>query len=348
MRDGLPDAVIVTEQIESGATRRLTFDTGSIAAWDSALVSFLLKVLVECGRRDIEADQSGFPDGVRRLITLATAVPEAETRPGEGHGSLIARLGVRVIRLAADAKAMVTFTGEVGIAMVRLARGKARFRRSDFTLTIQECGAQALGIVSLIGFLIGLILGFIGATQLQKFGAEIYVANLVGIGMAREMAAVMTAIIMAGRTGAAFAAQLGTMTVNEEIDALKSLAISPMEFLVLPRMMALALMMPLLCLYAIVLGALGGALVASMLGISLTIYFQQLIDSVTVTDVAVGVVKASVFGVIVAFAGCLRGMQCGRSAASVGAATTSAVVTSIVLVICSDAAINVILTVLGI
>ena len=146
MRDGLPDAGIVTQQIESGPTRRLTFDTGSIAAWDSALVSFLLKVLAECGRRDIEADQSGFPDGARRLIKLATAVPETETHKEEAHHrSLLARFGLAVMDFAAELKAMVTFTGDAAIAAAKLVLGKARFRRSDFTLTLQECAIRPGG-----------------------------------------------------------------------------------------------------------------------------------------------------------------------------------------------------------
>ena len=156
---------------------------------------------------------------------------------------------------------MVSFLGETSLAFIRLFTGKARFRRVDLVLFIQECGAQALPIVSLISVLVGLILAFVGAVQLRLFGAQIYVADLVGIGMTREMGAMMSAIIMAGRTGAAYAAQLGTMQVNEEIDALETLGLSPVEFLVLPRTLALILMMPLLCLYADFMGILGGGFI---------------------------------------------------------------------------------------
>jgi len=171
------------------------------------------------------------------------------------------------------------------LAFLKLLRGKARFRRSDFIMTIQECGVQALPIVSLISLLVGLILAFVGAVQLMMFGAQIYVASLVGIAMVRVMGAIMTGIIMAGRTGAAFAAQLGTMQVNEEIDALTTLGVSPMEFLVLPRMLALGLMMPLLCLYADLMGILGGLIVGvGMLDLSVVEYINQTRASVSLND----------------------------------------------------------------
>jgi phospholipid/cholesterol/gamma-HCH transport system permease protein len=194
-----------------------------------------------------------------------------------------------------------------------------------------------------------LILAFVGAMQLRMFAAEIYTANLVAVAMAREMSAIMTGIIMAGRTGAAFAAQLGTMTVTEEIDALKTLGFSPMEFLVLPRMLALLMMMPLLCLYSDLMGILGGFVVAvGMLGITPELYYNQTIGSLRLTSLAIGVVKCSVFGAVVALSGCLRGMQCGRSSAAVGTAATSAVVTAIVWIIALDAVFAVITDILGI
>ena len=216
-------------------------------------------------------------------------------------------------------------------------------------MTIQECGAQALPIVTLISFLVGLILAFVGAVQLKQFGAQIYVANLVGLGMAREMGAMMTAIIMAGRTGAAFAAQLGTMRVNQEIDALTTLGIAPMQYLVLPRMLALMLMMPLLCLYADLVGIVGGAVVGiTMLDLGIVEYFNQTQQALSVTDFVLGLIKSVVFGVLVAIAGCLRGMQCGNSSAAVGNAATSAVVTGIVFIVVSDSILTVLYDVLGV
>jgi phospholipid/cholesterol/gamma-HCH transport system permease protein len=203
--------------------------------------------------------------------------------------------------------------------------------------------------VSLISFLVGLILAFMGAVQLRQFGAQIYVADLVGLGMAREMGAMMTGIIMAGRTGAAFAARLGTMTVNQEIDALTTMGLPPMEFLVLPRILALVLMTPLLCVYAVLLGMLGGALVGVwMLDLGFMQYYQQTLYALRLMDFVAGLIKGGVFGVLVALAGCLRGMQCGRSASAVGEAATSAVVTGIVWIIVSEAILTVIYDVLGV
>lgn len=213
---------------------------------------------------------------------------------------------------------------------------------------IESAGPSALAIITLISTLVGLILAFVGAVQLQLFGAQIYVANLVGLGMAREMGAMMTAVIMAGRTGAAYAAQIGTMQVNEEIDALKTMGISPIEFLVLPRLIALCVMMPLLCIYADFMGIFGGAVVsAMMLDISFFEYYQQLQSAVDLKHFVIGIIKSGVFGVLVATAGCFRGIQCGRSASAVGFAATNAVVTSIVLIVVADAIITVICQVLG-
>jgi phospholipid/cholesterol/gamma-HCH transport system permease protein len=194
-----------------------------------------------------------------------------------------------------------------------------------------------------------MILGILGAIQLRMFGAEIYVADLVGIGMVRMMSPIMTGIIMAGRTGAAFAAQLGTMQVNEEIDALETLGVSPMEFLVMPRMVALILMMPLLCVYADLMGILGGVLVGvGMMNISLPEYAVRTREALNLTHFWIGIFQAVVFGALVALAGCLRGMQCGRSASAVGDATTSAVVTGIVAIIVATAIITFVCNVLGV
>ena len=288
--------------------------------------------------------------GVQRLLALAKAVPERQGARREiTREGLLVRLGKNAIDWLTAVQGFCTFLGQLVLACGQLLRGRASFRRVDFLLIVQECGAQALLIVALISFLVGLILAFVGATQLRQFGAQIYVANLVGLAMVREMGAMMTGIIMAGRTGAAFAAQLGTMTVNQEVDALLTLGLSPMAFLVLPRVIALVLMVPLLCVYADIVGILGGAVIGmSILDIGPVQYYQQTLSALQLRDFAVGFMKGAVFGVIVALAGCLRGLQCGRSASAVGVATTSAVVTAIVWIIVFDALLTVIYDVLGI
>jgi len=292
----------------------------------------------------------GLPGGVRRLLALALAVPERTgARRESERDSFLPRIGQHALDFTRSAGEMLTFLGEAFLALLRLFRGRARFRSSDLILFIQECGAETLPIVSLISLLVGLILAFIAAIQLKLFGAQIFVADVVGIAMVRVMGAVMTGVIVAGRTGAAFAAQLGTMQVNEEVDALQTLGISPMEFLVLPRMLALALMMPLLCLYADLMGVLGGMIVGlSMLDLNLKEYLQHMETSVRITYIWIGLFHGFVFGVLIALAGCLRGMQCGRSASEVGRAATSAVVTSIVSIVAATAVITFVCQVLGI
>jgi phospholipid/cholesterol/gamma-HCH transport system permease protein len=330
--------------------RRLAFDSQALTGWDSALLTFLRDIVDECASRGIEVDRRGLPEGVRRLLDLAAAVPERKGARKESiHDSYLVRVGKWTITFSKSTSETLAFLGEASVAFRRLLVGKARFRMSDLAQVMQDVGAQALPIVSLVSFLVGLILAFVGAVQLRQFGAQIFVADLVGIGMVRNMGAMMTGVILAGRTGAAFAAQLGTMTVNEEIDALSTMGVSRMEFLVLPRMLALMLMTPLLCVYADLLGILGGAFVGvTMLDLGAIQYFQQTKSAVGLMDLWVGIINGAVYGVIIAFAGCLRGIQCGRSASAVGAAATSAVVTSIVLIVVSTGILTVMFDVLGV
>jgi phospholipid/cholesterol/gamma-HCH transport system permease protein len=347
----VPSADEVRKEFRSDPrVQRLGFDTKELTGWDSALLAFLVKVRDLSLENTIDLDTDGLPGGVKRLLSLATAVPEKkDSRTQALHEPFLSRVGTKSVQFVGSAGEMLAFIGEAFVAFVKFLGGRARYRRSDLFLVIQQCGAEALPIVSLISILVGLILAFIGAVQLRMFGAQIYVANLVGIAMVRVMGAVMAAIIMAGRTGAAFAAELGTMQVNEEIDALRTLGISPMEFLVLPRMLALALMMPLLCLYSDLMGILGGLVVGvTMLDLNPVVYFNQTRAAVSLNHFWVGLFHSVVFGVLVALAGCLRGMQCGRSASAVGEAATSAVVTAIVSIVVATAIITFVCNVIGI
>jgi len=351
VEQGLPSAAEVARQVEfDPGIRRVTVDTKGLTGWDSSFLTFLIQLKDRCSRSNARLDEEGLPSGVRRLLALASVVPEREgTRKEEVVEGFFARVGRSALATQESAGAMLTFVGEATLGFLKFLSGKASFRKSDLMLIMQECGFQALPIVSLISLLVGMILGFLGAIQLRMFGAEIYVADLVGIGMVRMMSPIMTGIIMAGRTGAAFAARLGTMQVNEEIDALETMGVSPMEFLVIPRMVALILMMPLLCVYADLMGILGGALVGvGMMNISVTGYAVRTQDALSLTHFWIGIFQAVVFGALVALAGCLRGMQCGRSASAVGDATTSAVVTGIVAIITATAIITFVCNVLGV
>jgi len=349
--EDLPSPNEVKNRLESETDiQRVAFDTKELTRWDSSLPIFLLKIKNLCSEKKIYMDSDGLPRGAERLMELATAVPnEKDARSVGENRTFFSLVGTETIDLLTSAKEMIAFIGEAFLAFIKFLSGKARYRRSDLFMTIEGCGAKALPIVSLISLLVGLILAFVGAIQLKMFGAQIYIANLVGIAMVRVMGAVMTGIIMAGRTGAAFAAQIGTMEVSEEIDALKTLGISPMEFLVLPRMLALVLMMPLLCIYSDLMGILGGGIVGiGMLDLNMSQYYIQTKEAISLNDLWIGLFQSVVFGVLVALAGCLRGIQCGRSASDVGDAATSAVVTGIVSIIVATATITVICNVLGI
>jgi phospholipid/cholesterol/gamma-HCH transport system permease protein len=351
LKDNMPTADIVLQQLAGNATiRQIGFDGREISNWDTGLLIFLVKLQEQCREGGIALDPQGLPGGVHKLLKLAAAVPAQEDAARHGEApSLLARIGTATLEFGRGVPEMLQFTGETTIAFSRLLRGKAQFRRADLLLFIQEAGPQALPIVSLISFLSGMIVAYMGAIQLAQFGAQIYIANLVGIGMSREMGAMMVGVIMAGRTGAAFAAQLGTMQVNEEIDAFRTLGIQPMEFLVLPRMLALILVMPLLTLYSDLVGILAGLFVANAsFDVGSFEYYHQTIASLHLRDVAVGLVKGTVYGALIALAGCLRGMQCGRSASAVGTATTSAVVTSIVFMVISSSLLTILFQQLGV
>ena len=325
----------------------LRFDCRAIGQWDSSLAVFVRSVAALARQCGVACDPAGLPEGLQRLLQLAQT--EREESTAARRNGLFFTTGSMAQAAAGQAVDLVAFIGDVVLSLARWVVGRARFRRCDLVQFVYDCGVGALPIVTLISVLIGLVLAFVGAVQLKMFGAQIYVANLVALGMAREMGAMMVGIIVAGRTGAAFASQLGSMQVNEEIDALRTFGISPIDFLVLPRMVALVAMMPLLCVYADALGMLGGALVsATMLDINLLQYAEQTRTAVGFNDLSLGIIKSVVFGAVVAVFGCARGMQCGRSSSAVGDAATSAVVSSIVLIVVTDSLLTVIYSVLGI
>ena len=343
-------AAPVAKALEKSRIRRVRFDTKALSSWDSSILMFLMKVTELCRQHSIVTERDGLPDGIRRLLELAEITPEQEAaKPSADAPSLLAWVGIASTDAFVSLSEMLHFLGDVTLTFVKLVKMRARYRSADLFLIIQECGPQALPIVTLISFLMGAILAFVGAVQLRQFGAQIYVADLVGIAVVRDMGAMMTGIIMAGRTGAAFAAKLGTMKVTQEIDALSTLGFSALEFLVLPRVIALCVMMPLLCLYSDLMGILGGAAVGSwMLDLSWTTYYHQTINALTLTALFGGIFKGVVYGILIALSGCLRGMQCGGSASAVGEAATSAVVTSIVFIVSACGALSVVFYIIGV
>ena len=347
----LPGIEPVLERLQQApAPARISFDTEQLGDWDTGLVARLVSIRRDAESRSIPVDESGLPEGVRQLIALAFAVREREgARRGARDIGFFESVGNKTLRIIGRSRELLAFLGDLVLSFGRLLRGKATYLRSDLAQYIQEAGAEALPIVSLISFLIGMIFAFVGVMQLENFGAGIYTANLVAVAMVREMAPIMTAIIMAGRTGAAYAAQIGTMKVNEEVDALTTLGIDPIDFLVTPRVIALIIMLPMLTMYGSLMGILGGTVVGlTMLDVSLVQYASQTVNSVGLDSLLGGLFKSVVYGSLVAIAGCQQGLACGNSAMAVGQSTTRAVVMGIVLIVVSASILTVIYINLGI
>ncbi len=345
LRGDLPGIEAVLQEMNQPAKpSSIDFETADLGGWDTGLLTTLIAVHRGANDREITVHESGLPEGARSLLALAFAVKEREgARRAPVKLPLLARVGQTTGEALVSARELLTFTGELVLSSYRFATGTATYLRSDLAQHIQEAGAEALPITTLITFLIGMIFAFVGVMQLQQFGAGIYTADLVAIAMVREMAPIMTAILMAGRTGASYAAQIGTMKVNEEIDALTTLGLNPIDFLVTPRVIALLLMMPLLSLYGSAMGILGGMGVGLvMLDVGLMQYVQQTVEAVEQTDLWSGLFKSVVFGVLVAMAGCQQGMACGDSALAVGQSTTKAVVMGIVLIVISASVLTII------
>jgi len=328
----------------------LSFDSQTLGDWDTGLIKALIAINRGASANGLEVDGSGLPDGVRKLVALAFAVEEREgARRVVKQTTFLEQVGETALARIAHGRELLAFTGDLVLSSKRFFTGKATYLRSDVVQYMQEAGAEAFAIVSLISFLIGMIFAFVGVMQLELFGAGIFTADLVAIAMIREMAPIMTAIIMAGRTGAAYAAQIGTMKVNEEVDALTTLGINPIDFLVTPRIIALIVMMPLLTVYSSLMGIIGGTFVGlAMLDVSLLQYVSQTIEAVHLNSVFGGLFKSIVYGSLVALAGCQNGMACGNSALAVGECTTKAVVSGIVLIVVSAAILTIIYINLGI
>ena len=346
------ESLVTTNPVDTETAGVLAFDASALGAWDSSVLVFLVQARDYADSAGLELDRSALPEQIGRLLALAEAVPERSTADDgvvSTEASVVTRLGSAAIGTWAKLRASCTFSGEVALAVSRLTRGRAHMRWREFWVVVQSNSTGALPIVTLIAMLVGVIVAFLGVVVLERFGAGYYASYLVGFGVLREMGALMTGIIIAGRTGAGFAAELGSMKITEEIDAFITRGISPIEHLVVPRMLGVFFMMPLLTLYADAVGILGGMAVAvSLLDLSVTQFIGGLLTAVTLSDAGLGVFKGVLFGLIVGFAGCLRGLQTGSDAGAVGRAATSAVVLGITLIILANAVVDWLAALLGI
>lgn len=339
----------ILNELERKNPQVLHISSQNLGAWDSSLLVFLMQLVKSAKEKKIKYILD-LPKGLESLLKMAFAVPPRQgAERTEASSSFLSSVGDWTLHIGPRMGDFLSFLGSVTMAFGRLFSGQSKMRLRDLFNAMYESGVLSLPIISLTTLLFGLILAFVGAVQLTQFGAQIYVAGLVGIGMLRVMGAVMVGVVMSGRIGASYAAFIGTMQVNEEIDALQTLGISPIDFLVMPRLLALTIMTPILTIYADLMGILGGYMVGTiMLGLNPMEYLNATVHMVHFKQALIGLSYSLVFGIVIAVAGCYQGIRCGRSAMAVGETTTRAVVASIVGIIIMTAIITVIYNVLGI
>ncbi|HJW23972.1 MAG TPA: MlaE family lipid ABC transporter permease subunit [Rhodocyclaceae bacterium] len=324
-------------------------EAGEVDYCDGAGLAFLVDLLRMDRPAAARVEIVDLAERFRRLLDqfdpAAFRGPAREPSRPEG---LFSRIGRVTAGFGADLKSQVAFVGEAGRALAYVLRHPRQLRWRDTLAVAEEAGVNALPIITLVAFLLGVIIAYQSAVAMRQFGAEVYVANLIGLSMVRELAPLMTAILLAGRSGAAFAAEIGTMRVNEEIDALTTFGFDPVRFLVVTRVLAALLVTPLLAIYADVVSIVGGALILLTFQIPLVTYFNQVFDLVAMNDLLGGLFKCLVFGVVISGIGCLRGLQTGSGAAAVGLSTTRAVVSALVLIVVVDGAFAIVYYHLGI
>lgn len=339
-QDALPPA-------KAGQT--LTFDANGLDGWDSSFITFVWNVKRAAGQASLSFDSQALPASAQRLLAL---LPEKTEKPAphqENKEGILAHIGGATLNTLQEIGTVSSLALQVVKGAVQAVRGKSSMRFKDLLVDIWNAGPSALLIVSVVNFLVGAILAFVGLLELRKFAAEIYVTNLVGIASAREISAIMTAIIMAGRTGGAYAARISTMQGNEEIDALQVTGIPLAGYILLPSILSLVIMMPFLYLYGTMVAIFGGFVVSmSMMDLSPIGYWLSTFDGVDLSQFAFGFVKSLFFAGFIALAACRVGLKAGRSAADVGIAATRAVVIGIVGVIALDAVFAIIANAAGI
>ena len=347
--DPEPASVEILDRLASeGGVRHLSVSGRDLGAWNTQLAALLFGLQRNGRRRQVTTEFADLPADLARMVAMGEA-PEEAVIPGVRAPGVLVAVGQGVLRRFRSAVDVCGSVGALVMAAFAVARGRGQVRKEDTWYLLRTVGADALGIVALANFLVGVILAFVAAVQLEQFGTEIYVANLVGISTAREMAPIITAVVLAGRTGAAFASEIAAMQSNEEIDALHALGISPHEYLVLPRVFALSATMPILYLYACAVGILGGLVIGvGMLDITPTAYLEQTRGAIGANQFYIGAGKSLCFGALIGIVGCHIGLRARRSAAAIGRAATSAVVVSILGIIVIDAVFAVCADVLGV
>ncbi len=336
------------DKIEEARPERLVVRADEVEYCDGAGVGLLVELCCRQERRGARYEIQGLRAEFRQLFDLFTP-SDAPLPRGSGKAlHLPEEVGRASWKVWEWIRELVAFIGELTVSLADSARRPRRMRWREILLISEKAGVNALPVVVLVSFLVGLIMAFQAAIPLRQFGAEIFVANLIGLSMLRELAPLMTAMVLAGRSGSAFAAELGTMKVNEEIDALRTMGLDPVRFLVVNRVIAVMLMIPLLTAFAGLVGVMGGSVVLLSLGYPLSSYINQLIGAVTWVDVAGGLFKSVFFGLIVASIGCLHGLQTKMGASAVGDSATRAVVSGNVLIIIADGIFAVLFFYLGI
>jgi phospholipid/cholesterol/gamma-HCH transport system permease protein len=336
----------MNEAVAGGNPDSVRIDLAGVSYMDGAGVLTLWRLEDSIRKKGIPFTQVRVPEEIRRVMGLIDreSLTRSPLRAESGPVGIVEGLGSAGVRILEDFAAMMVFLGELVVAVIHLLRHPREVRWDDVFFYVRRVGAEGLPIVGLISILIGLIIAFMSSLQLKQFGANVYVASLVAVAIVRELGPIMTAILVAGRSASAFAAEIGTMRVNDEVDALVTMGFDPIRFLVVPKLIATVIVLPLLTLYADLFGILGGMIVG-VAGLDLTAYtyLQASRRSVTVFFLNASLVKAAVFACIIACIGCQRGFQVRGGVEEVGAATTSAVVTAILLIVVVDSAFAVVL-----
>jgi phospholipid/cholesterol/gamma-HCH transport system permease protein len=321
----------------------IVFDLSDVQAADGGVVSLLVELRTELAARGVRAELTGANESVETIVNLYSGHDSSPKRTRRKPEGIVAQIGGSTIAVKEEAKAVLGFLGSMALAGITLVRNPRAGHWKDVAPLCEKAGADAVPIVLLINFLVGFVMAFQSAKQLKTFGANIYVADLVGISLTRELAPLMTAIIVCGRSGAAFAAEIGSMKVNEEIDALRTLGLTPFGWLVVPRVIALILVVPLLTLIADFIGMLGGLLVGILdLGLTAQGYFIETLTAVHGWDVITGLLKSLAFAVAIALIACQQGFAASGGAEGVGKRTTSSVVSSLFALVMVDALFTVI------